>query len=113
MGPIFDFTGLESATDFMIYVMSQVLQKQRVNKSEILLENMRFNGCKNLTVWALHYLAQVSGKTLKSIHEYNLKLRELLFGCDLISEEMALSFGSPPRLLEDLSKSCIFICLIK
>ena len=59
----FDFTGLECATDFMVYLASKAL-KSHPKKNDIEFDSILINGCKNVTIWSLHYLNQAKDNTL-------------------------------------------------
>jgi hypothetical protein len=55
-----DFSGLESATDFLFYKISGYLKA----KKEINPEKIKLAGCKYATIWSLHYLNQARNKTI-------------------------------------------------
>ena len=49
-----DFSGLESATDFLFYKISDYLK----SKKELNADRIKLLGCKYATIWSLHYLNQ-------------------------------------------------------
>ena len=55
-----DFSGLESATDFLFYKVSNYLKARK----EINAERIKLLGCKHATIWSLHYLNQTLNKTI-------------------------------------------------
>jgi hypothetical protein len=61
-----DFTGLESITDFMIYLISKQM-KNFEKKHLIKFDKIKLNGCKYLSAWALHYLNQAAGLTVHDL----------------------------------------------
>ncbi len=69
--------------------------KTRSNVAKIDFDEIPIAGCKNLSVWSLHYLAQAKDKqkTLLSLVDAKVSAKERVAGCDLISDEMAVSLG--------------------
>ena len=47
-----DFSGLESATDFLFYKITDYLK----SKKEFNADRIKLLGCKYVTIWSLHYL---------------------------------------------------------
>ena len=64
-----DFSGLESATDFLFYKVSNYLKAAR--KEEINAERIKLLGCKHATIWSLHYLNQTLNKTIFDFNKFS------------------------------------------
>ncbi|RNA21368.1 dynein heavy chain axonemal, partial [Brachionus plicatilis] len=102
-GRNFDFSGLESATDFMFYQLISFFKKHR-NKNSIKFDKIHLNGCKHITVWTLHYLNIVAGKSLFDLKNSPLQLSTRVSGCDLISDSLMISLSPEldPQKRKDL-----------
>ena len=60
-----DFSGLESATDFLFYKISDYLK----SKKEFNADRIKLLGCKYVTIWSLHYLNQTINKTAFDVNK--------------------------------------------
>jgi hypothetical protein len=82
-------------TDFMFYLCVQILKK-RANRDKIKFNEIMIAGCKNLTVWSLHYLIQAMDSTKSLLDAATINssysVKERTAGCDSISEELVVSF---------------------
>jgi hypothetical protein len=105
-GVNFDFTGVESLTDFMIYRIVKILQT-RSDREKINFDDIPITACKNLTIWSVHYLAQAKDKekSLLSLSNANMSVQDRVAGCDLISHEMAASLKNRDNSLKQESKT--------
>jgi hypothetical protein len=50
-----DFTGVECATDYLMFQIAKLLRTHK-NKAEIKLNEISLNGCANVSIWSMHYL---------------------------------------------------------
>lgn len=84
----FNFTGLESATDYLISEFSNSLNTHPLKES-IKVNEINLKGCKHLTIWSLYYLNKTFNKTLN-----DLKIESLqqVAGCDEINQNLVVSF---------------------
>ena len=66
-----DFTGLEDTTDIQIHKYSVSLTNDkshaRNKKAPAKFTGLKLNGCKYLTIWALHYFGQTFNLTLTEL----------------------------------------------
>lgn len=58
----FDFSGLESATDYLFFSLIKNFNEHH-KKTSISVDNIELKGCKNLTIWSLFYLNKTFNKT--------------------------------------------------
>jgi hypothetical protein len=90
-----DFTGLEFMTDFMVYCIVKCIKENElrvsVKKNQTNRSELKIAGCKNLTVWSLHYLIQIKDNEKSMLSVGPVSVKERVAGCDSISEEMAVS----------------------
>jgi len=70
----FDFSGLESATDFTMFSFAKHLKE---NKIPFKFEDLSLNGCTNISVWALHYLTSINNKALLDLASLKLDVSVL------------------------------------
>ena len=84
----FNFTGLESATDYLISEFSNSLNTHPLKES-IKVNEINLKGCQHLTIWSLYYLNKTFNKTLN-----DLKIESLqqVAGCDEINQNLVVSF---------------------
>ncbi|CAF0816519.1 unnamed protein product [Brachionus calyciflorus] len=88
----FDFSGLDSLTDFQVYKIIKILLKNHPSQSMIQFDKIMLNGCRNISIWSLHYLIKVIGKSLfdtSSLERINHRVN----GCDLITENLMVSLN--------------------
>lgn len=67
----YDFTGLESATDYMFYRIRQCLNAAHKQKNNIRVDRICIRGCKFATIWSLVYLIGLQDKTVYDLNSYN------------------------------------------
>lgn len=65
-----NFTGLESATDYLFYEIKSML-KTHENKSNMNYNSILFNGCSNISIWSLHYLYKAFNKSIFDLDNLN------------------------------------------
>jgi hypothetical protein len=66
-----NFTGLECATDYLMFQIGKRLRTHK-NKSEIITNEISLNGCPNVTIWSMHYLYQAFDKDI-NLHDEDTK----------------------------------------
>jgi len=89
-----NFSGLESATDYLFYLLSKKLASHpRLNSSSQVI----LKGCKNITIWSLHYISKAFQESeCKEKYDFIrfLKLHKALSsisGCDQINDSLVAS----------------------
>ena len=70
----FNFSGFDSATDFLIYTLSNCLKKHP-EKSKINVDVIVLNDCKNITIWSLLYLNSIKEKNFLDFHKNIISVR--------------------------------------
>jgi hypothetical protein len=80
-----DFSGLDSATDFLFYKIGKLIENHP-NKNLIQLQNICLNGCKFISIASMNYLYNAFEKTIYDLAEdkkvlvlKNTKIRLYLF----------------------------------
>jgi chlorite dismutase len=90
-GDLLDFSGLESATDLMFFIISEQLKEHNKNARNI-VNTIILKGCKFISFMSLYYLNSATDKNINNLSiEFKHKLRQRLAGCDRISESMIAS----------------------
>ena len=86
----FNFTGLESATDYLIYEFSNSLNTHPLKES-IKVNEINLNGCKHLTIWSLYYLNKITFIN-KTLNDLKIESLQQVAGCDEINQNLVVSF---------------------
>ena len=79
-----NFTGVESACDFLFYQLGRLLKTSQSQSSKTAsegnldIDGIVLNGCKNITIWSLHYLYQAVDKSIFDLSSSSVPVNILL-----------------------------------
>ena len=84
-----DLTGLESLTDYGVYMLAKTLKMNKSSGQQIRFNGVKLAACERVSVWSLHYLAVASGKGMLELHGTGSEVRvgERVGGCGRIDED--------------------------
>ena len=94
----FNFSGFESATDFLIFTLAKRLSKHP-RKSKINIDEILLNGCKNITLWSLLYLSSIKEKNLLDLHKSILSVRLYFINFVLLKNKILFRYSLIKELL--------------
>jgi len=82
-----DLTGLESLTDYGVYMLANSLKANEKLCGLINLNGIKLTACSNVSVWSLHYLGVAFGLGMLELCENEQTIRERVAGCKRIDED--------------------------